>query len=96
MIASESYNLRQLNNLGDDDMEKVREAIFGVSSHYFKRLSRGGAGRAYVKKEEMRKWLWNQGRESLAKTIRILSILSETKVYLFWTRDWMGEAGDDE
>jgi len=95
MIASEAYNLSQLNNLGDEDMETVGEAIFDVSSHYFKRLSRGGAGRAYVKRSEMREWLWNQGRKSLAKTIRIISILSETKVYLFWSRDWVEDEGHD-
>ena len=42
----------------------------------------------------MREWLWEQDRENMAKSIRILSVISETKVYLFWSRDWMEEDKD--
>ena len=93
MMASEAYNLRQLCELSDDAIDRVRETLLGVSTHYYKRLSRGGPGSslAYIRKAQMRDWLWEQPRESLAKSLRILSVLSETKVYLFWSRDWVEE-----
>jgi GNAT superfamily N-acetyltransferase len=94
LLSSVKSNLEHLESLGDDEVDMVREALHGASTHYFKRLSRGGAGRAYVRKADMGEWLRNQGRGSLAKSIRILSIISETKVYLFWSRDWMEDAKD--
>ena len=42
----------------------------------------------------MSEWLWEQDREGLAKCVRIPSVLSETKVYLFWSRDWMEEKNE--
>ena len=74
----------------------MREILLGVSSHYYKRLSRGwyDSGQPYIRKAWMREWLWEQDRENMAKSIRILSVISETKVYLFWSRDWMEEDKD--
>ncbi len=96
MMASEAYNRQRLEELTDDEIDKVREILLGVSTHYYKRLSRGwrNAEQPYIRKHEMRDWLWEQDLEGLAKSLRILSVLSETKVYLFWSRDWTEDGKD--
>jgi len=91
LMASSAHNLRRLNELRDENLDEIREALLSVSSHYYKRLSRGGTGSsiAYVNKSQMRSWLWEQLRESLARSLSILSVLSEAKAYLYWSRDWL-------
>ena len=87
MMASKAYNRRQLQELTDIQVDQVREALLGVSTHYSKRLM--STGHPYVRKAEMREWVAAQPRERFARSLAILSILSETKVYLYWSRDWM-------
>jgi len=36
----------------------------------------------------MREWLLEQPPERFDRCLAILSVLGETKVYLFWSRDW--------
>ena len=67
----------------------MKKILLGVKTHYFKRLK--STGRPYIRKAEMQEWLANQPRERLARCLSILSVLGETKVYLFWSRDWMEE-----
>ena len=93
MMASKAYNLRRLREISDDDVNEVREILLGVSAHYYKRLM--STGRPYVRKAEFRDWIAVQPRERLARCLSILSVLSETKVYLFWSRDWMEEKKDE-
>jgi hypothetical protein len=66
--------LRRLEELSPEEVDRVRKILLSVP---------------YYKREEMREWLWEQNLRSLAKRLHTLSILSETKVYLFWSRDWM-------
>ena len=87
MMASESYNRRRLNELTEDQVDTVRETLLGVSSQYYKRLS--SSGKPYLRKAEFRDWLYRQPRERLAHSLVILSVLNETKVYLYWCRDWL-------
>jgi hypothetical protein len=47
--------------------------------------------RPYVRKQEYLEWLMEQPPESLAKTLSTLSILSQSKAYLYWCMDWMEE-----
>jgi len=85
LLASEGSNLRRLRDLNPEEVDRVREILLSVPA--YKRIRSGGE--PYYKKEEMRKWLWEQDLQSLAKRLQILSVLSETKVYLFWCRDWL-------
>ena len=91
MIASETYNLKKLKILSPEDVEKLRETLLDLPTNYYKRLRSGM--KPYYKKSEFREWLWSRDLPRLAKCIHILSVLSETKVYLFWCRDWIEREG---
>jgi len=87
MMASEAYNRRRLAELSSEEVDGVRETLLGVKPHYYKRLRSGGG--PYVKRAEMREWLWGQPPGRLSRCLAILSVLAETKAYLFWSRDWL-------
>ena len=87
MLASKSYSLRRLQELAPKKIDEVREILLDVGAHYYKRLM--STGRPYVRKAEFREWLRDQPRERFARCLSILSVLSETKVYLYWCRDWL-------
>lgn len=87
MLASEAYNLKKLREFSPEEVDKVREILLDLPTYYYKRLMSGS--KPYYKKHEMRDWFWKQDITRLAKCLKILSVLSETKVYLFWCQDWM-------
>jgi len=89
MMASEAYNRWQLMVLSPEQVERVKEILLGVKPHYYKRLM--STGRPYVKKAKFKDWLSKQPWDRLSRCLSILSILSETKVYLFWSRDWLDD-----
>jgi len=89
MLASESYSFKRLMELNPEQFSEVGRILLNVGAHYYKRLM--STGRPYVRKTDCKEWLWNQPRERFARVLSILSVLSETKVYLYWCRDWMEE-----
>lgn len=91
LLASESYNLSQLRELGSEDLDRIRGLLLSLPRHYYKRLI--GGAKPYYRQEEMREWLWKQVPSRLAKCLAILSVLSETKVYLFWEAPELKGAG---
>jgi len=90
-IASEAYNLEILEELGEPGIVSVRHALSRVNSTYFKRIAR--KDQPYLRKAEYLGWLEVQGAESLARAIYTLNVLSQTKAYLYWSRDWTGGEG---
>jgi len=66
--------------------DAVRGVLAGVSSMYFKRLSR--VGRAYVRKAEFVGWLEVQSVENLGRCLGILHTLGQCKAYLYWSCEW--------
>jgi hypothetical protein len=88
LMGSRGYNQRVLGGLGEDEGELLRRALLGVTSQYYKRLSRKGD--AYVRSLDFEAWLKAQDDASLAHTLKTLSILNQTKAYLYWCRDWAG------
>jgi len=91
-IASEAYNLEVLEELGEPGIVSVRDALSRVNSSYFKRISR--KNKPYLRKAEYLSWLEVQGVESLARAIQTLNVLSQTKAYLYWSRDSEGGGVD--
>ena len=73
--------------LTDEEDARVREILLGVKAHYYKQLT--STGQPYVMKADMKKWFSEQPRERLSRCLSILIVLSETKFYLFWSRDWL-------
>jgi ABC-type lipoprotein export system ATPase subunit/GNAT superfamily N-acetyltransferase len=93
LMASESYNRRRLQELSEDDMERLREILLGVSSQYYKRLR--SSDKAYVRKEQFREWLHEVPRERLDRTLATLAVLNQSKAYLYWCRDWLSEENNE-
>jgi len=65
-------------------MRRVKQALLGVSSVFYRRLA--GGKRVFLRWEEFMEILENVTVEKLAKMLRILSILMQTKVYLIWKK----------
>ncbi len=81
-LASEKNNLLLLSRLGMEEKERLKQALINNSDGYYKRLK--GSRKAYVKKEEFKKFLDKASMEDLAKVLRRLAIITQTKVYLLW------------
>ncbi len=79
LMASVKHNQEILNKL---DREPLNRILLGVNTIYYKRLTR--SSRPYLKKAEFKKWLNEQTNDSLARTLATLSILSQSKAYLYW------------
>lgn len=83
-ISSEKYNMQQLRN-GSGKVEAVREVFKFVSKAggiYRKRIA--AVRQAYLTHEEFCDRVDKASLEKLAKMLRILGFLTQTKVYLFW------------
>jgi len=83
-ISSEKYNVQQLRN-DPGKVEAVREVFKFVSKAggiYRKRIA--AVHQAYLTHKEFCKRVDNASLEKLAKMLRILAFLTQTKVYLFW------------
>jgi len=83
-LASERSNLKRLRVFSPKEVQKVQEVLLGVSSGYYKRLK--GSGKAYVNKSEYGGFIRKASYEKLAKVLRTLAILTQTKVYLLWKK----------
>jgi len=83
-ISSEKYNMQQLRN-DHGKVEAVREVFKFVSKAggiYRKRLA--AVHQAYLNHKEFCDRVDKASLEKLAKMLRILGFLTQTKVYLFW------------
>ena len=84
-MSSKTYNLEILSGLSEKELEEVREAL---ASYPHPRLVRHLAGKSmFMDRASWRKILEKASMEKLASLIRLVSILSQTKVYLFWQRE---------
>ena len=81
-LASEKGNQRLLKQMNEEQRRQVKQTLLNVSSIFYKRLA--GGKRMFLKREEFKEILENTTVEKMAKMLRILSILMQTKVYLIW------------
>jgi len=86
LLGSKGHNLRVLKDLGPDGVAAVHEALLRVDGHYRRRLAR--VSDPYLRKTDFKEWLAAADTESLAWSLQILGVLSQTKAYLYWCRDW--------
>lgn len=93
LMYSKKYNLQQLQRLSEKEIQSLKEALLGVSRLYYKRLSR--SSKPYLKKSEFASWLDEQSLEELARALKTLSVLNQTKAYLYWCRDWLKDEVDE-
>jgi len=93
LLGSRGHNMRVLEGLDEDGLVAVHGALLGVEGHHRRRLARGNA--PYLRKAEFRGWLEAADAGSLAWSLQILGVLSQTKAYLYWCRDWLEDGVND-
>ncbi|MEM2971312.1 MAG: GNAT family N-acetyltransferase [Candidatus Bathyarchaeia archaeon] len=84
MLSSQTYNLQKIHTIGKNKIIKILEKL----------SLKGGASRnrlltlkgAYPNHQQFVKKLRRLDEENLAKTLKKLSFLAQTKVYLFWSK----------
>jgi len=81
-MASEKSNLLHLQGLEPEKIEECRKALLSISTGYYKRLK--ASHKAYIKREEFKEFLEKASLEDLAKVLRRMAIIMQTKVYLLW------------
>jgi ABC-type ATPase with predicted acetyltransferase domain len=84
LLSSEKYNMHQLQALRSiGQVKKILKDLSKAVGIYRKRLC-SYYHKVYLKHEEFCLKVDNASLEKLAKMLRILSFLTQTKVYLFW------------
>jgi len=90
LALSPTYNLTRLRGLSERQLAEVREALAHVNHPRLLRVVQTGSpyGRREVYAERVRRG----SVELLARIIHTAALLMQTKVYLFWSREWAGNA----
>jgi len=89
MLASESYLLKRLTVLGAGNISRIKEAFISHDHPRFVKFFRsGGRGPAWGLREKYVEQVESAGNKTLAKLIKICGMLLQTKVYLFWDKNW--------
>lgn len=82
LLASVKHNLLQLRKMSPGDVGRCKEVLAAVRSPRLRRAA--VSGEPYSRDEVYRQALEEAGVEKLARMLRVLSILMQTKVYLLW------------
>jgi len=85
LLSSEKASMRTLEEMSKKEVEDVKvilKVLCRRERGYGRRLLKTRS--VFPKPEETRKAIDEAGLEKLAKTLRILSFLAQTKVYLIW------------
>ncbi len=84
-LTSQRINLNKLQRITAKEVEGVKMVLKEVSGIYRKRIT--SSSRAFLKKPEYKALVDAADIEKLAKMLRILGFLTQTKVYLFWKKE---------
>jgi ABC-type ATPase with predicted acetyltransferase domain len=83
-LTSEKMNKNKLQQMTKTEVEKVRGAIKEVTGIYRKRIA--STKKPFLNKQEYTAIIDAADNQKLAKMLRILGFLTQTKVYLFWKK----------
>jgi len=81
-LASKQMNQQVLEGMAQKQIAQVKQALVSVSNVYYKRLA--SAGPAFLTRTDFEKTLESATLQKLAQMLSALSVLNQTKVYLFW------------
>jgi len=84
-LTSERTNMNKLQRMTAEELDGVKMVLKEVSGIYRKRIT--GARQAFLNKEEYEAIVDTADIIKLAKMLRILGFLTQTKVYLFWKKE---------
>jgi len=86
-LTSEITNLKKLRGMAPKEVDEVRNVFKEISGIYGRRLL--SIYQAFLTKEDFEARVESASVERLAKMLRILGFLTQTKVYLFWKKRLM-------
>jgi len=81
-LASKQMNQQILERMTAKQTSQVKQALLSVANIYYKRLA--SAGKAFLTRVDFEKTLETAQLGKLAQMLSALSVLNQTKVYLFW------------
>jgi ABC-type ATPase with predicted acetyltransferase domain len=81
-LASKQMNQQILEKMAAKQILQVKQALLSVSNIYYKRLA--SSGKAFLTQKDFQETLANATTEKLAQMLAALSVLNQTKIYLFW------------
>jgi len=84
-LTSERMNRNKLQRMTAEEADGVKTVLKEVTGIYRKRIA--GTKQAFLNKEEYEALVDAADIIKLAKMLRILGFLTQTKVYLFWKRN---------
>ena len=87
MLSSVGENLRILRGLGEGEVGRVKEILLSVDSVYYRKMI--GRAKIFCRASDFKEFLSSVSLEGLARVLKMLSVLSEPKAYLYWCRDWV-------
>jgi hypothetical protein len=82
LLTSEKTNTNKLQNMTTTEINKTKTALKQVKGIYAKRVA--STKKAFLKKQEYHNIVDEADNQKLAKMLRILGFLTQTKVYLLW------------
>jgi ABC-type ATPase with predicted acetyltransferase domain len=86
LLGSERYVKAKLENLTSAQLSKVREAFVKNSHPRFKKEFAVSRHQPFGKASDYVRCIENANSEKLARLIKIVGMLLQTKVYLFWSQ----------
>lgn len=84
-LVSKQMTQQILEKMAPKQVAKVKQTLLSVSNIYYKRLA--SSGKAFLTRKDFHETLAKVTTEKLAQMLSALSILNQTKIYLFWSRD---------
>ncbi|MEM4713421.1 MAG: ABC transporter ATP-binding protein [Candidatus Bathyarchaeia archaeon] len=85
MLQSRKYNLRKINEIGKSEVIKILIELSEKGAIPRKRIV--STSKTYPSHTEFKEKIKKLNSEELAKALKTLSFLIQTKVYLFWARN---------
>jgi len=82
LLGSTKYNLETLKSMNPKEIKECKEILTSVRNPRLKKFANSHA--AYGRVEEYRKAVSKASLKKLAKMLKALSFLAQTKVYLLW------------
>ncbi|MEM3580201.1 MAG: GNAT family N-acetyltransferase [Candidatus Bathyarchaeia archaeon] len=87
MLQNQKYNMEKISEIGRSEIIKILTELSEKGVIPRKRII--SASKTYPSHTEFKEKIEKLNSEGLAKVLKRLSFLMQTKVYLFWAKDWL-------
>jgi hypothetical protein len=87
LLGSQHYVESKLENLTQEQMKELKTAFLSNKHPRFKKEVAGGRHSLYGKTSDYIAYVKTADNFKIGRLIKILAMLSQTKVYLFWRND---------